>query len=98
MRYCFRIVVVSLALICGACAHSITIVPDAATLGDQLPMKIDKLVGYYISPENHAKKVETAAGGGDKVAYSPYADLEPGLNKVLSNVFTQVVAIKDLND
>lgn len=43
--------------------------------------------------------METAGGGGDKVAYKPYADLDAGLNRVLSNIFAGgVYVVKDPSD
>jgi hypothetical protein len=89
----------SLVLACAGCAHSIAIAPDQAVLASgQAEAKIDKRVGYFISAENRAKKAATPAGGGDRVRYAPYADLEAGLHRVLSNVFSQVSVIKDIKD
>ena len=42
--------------------------------------------------------VTTKGGGGDKVTYHPYAESEPALNQVLSNVFTKVVSLSATND
>jgi len=36
----------------------------------------------------------TAGGGGDKVQYKPYKDMETGFYKMLSNVFAQVTKTK----
>ena len=40
----------------------------------------------------------TDGGGGDKVAYYPYRDLESGLFKVLGNVYQRVVVVSAAND
>ena len=89
----------AMLLALAGCAHNIRIVPDSSALAaDASTAKIDRKVGYYISPENRIKVVETPAGGGDQVSYTPYADLEAGLNQVLSNVFAEVSVIKDIKD
>ena len=59
--------------------------------------RIEKNVGYYISPENLAKQVETPGGGGDKVKYFPYKESEPALNKILSNLFGEVYPLSSPN-
>jgi hypothetical protein len=89
----------SIAVVCGGCAHPITIAPDLARITpDQTQQKIEKSVGYFISEQNKALRVTTPGGGGDSVEYAPYADLESGLYRVLSNVFGSVHMIKDTKD
>lgn len=39
----------------------------------------------------------TPGGGGDKVSYQPYADMETGLYKVLGNTFQNVDLLSDVN-
>jgi hypothetical protein len=75
----------------AGCAHPMIIKPEMEALavpanGDH----IAKNVGMYISNANRQKEVTTPGGGGDKVTYRPYADLETGLYKVLSDVFQNV--------
>jgi hypothetical protein len=43
-------------------------------------------------------KVTTPGGGGDKVAYYPYKELEPALQKVLNNVFQNIERVQSPND
>ena len=75
----------------GGCAHPMIIKPEmqalAATPNGE---RIEKNVGMYISAANRQKEVTTPGGGGDKVTYRPYADLETGLYKVLTDVFQNV--------
>lgn len=80
----------AIAMIAG-CAHPMIIKPELEAL-KTAPSgeRIQKKVGLYISAANRAKEVTTPGGGGDKVRYAPYADLEPGLYKVLSDVFQDV--------
>ena len=78
-------------LILTGCAHSIHITPDTARLPLANPAARAPLtVGYYISPADRQLRVTTPGGGGDSVEYAPYADLEAGIYRVLSNVFADV--------
>jgi hypothetical protein len=80
------------------CAHPIVLTPDLVTLDRTTVTPISKNVGYYVSPAERAKEVTTAGGGGDKVRYFPYKDLEPALQKVLSNLFERVYSMPTGND
>lgn len=81
------------------CAHPISISPDMASVDRKdLGTRIPKSVGYYISAEDRAREVTTPGGGGDKVQYMPYRDLEPGLYKMLSNAFSEVHVLKSPDD
>ncbi len=80
------------------CAHQINITPPLNTLEINNQGKINKTVGYYISPADRAKEVTTPGGGGDKVSYLPYPESEPALNKVLTNLYTTVVLVPSLED
>ncbi|PVY91255.1 hypothetical protein C8C95_2105 [Acidovorax sp. 99] len=98
-----RIIFLSLsivfALILGGCAHPISMAPNLATVqptADQ-PM-LDKKVGYHISAASKALEVTTPGGGGDKVRYFPYRDLEPGLYKAIGVVFRDVAKINNPTD
>lgn len=83
----------------AGCAHSISIAPDTSKIGgDQSTPRIQTQVGYFISAKDRVQQVVTPAGGGDSVKYVPYADLEPGLARVLSNVSAGVHVVKDLQD
>lgn len=93
-----RIAVVAATLLAAGCAHQINITPPLNTLDGNNVSKVNKTVGYYISPADRAKEVITPGGGGDKVKYLPYQESEPALNKVLSNTFTKVVSIPSLDD
>ena len=82
----------------SGCAHMINVTPPANTISPEGITKVDKTVGYYISKEQRALLVTSKGGGGDKVTYHPYAELEPTLNQVLSNVYTKVVPLAAIND
>jgi hypothetical protein len=88
-------VVVTLA----GCAHSIVISPDLSKISrsDSDP-QIKQNVGYYIAEDAHAKQVTTPGGGGDKVSYLPYRDIETSFYKMLSNVYDTVTKMKSPTD
>lgn len=80
------------------CAHQINMTADVSQLQptpDVQPIK--KNVGYYFI-ENREKMVETAGGGGDKIKYSPYKDIEGGVFKILSNTFKSALSITSDKD
>jgi hypothetical protein len=96
LRLGFMLAVVMMA---AGCAHQMTMRADVAGLA--LPAgatPIPKNIGLYISPENRAKEVTTSGGGGDKVSYRPYADVETGLYKVFVNTFQNVDSMSTLSD
>lgn len=81
------------------CAHPINMNPNLTTVvapaGTQV---IDKQVGYFLSDALRAQEVITAGGGGDKVRYFPYRDIEPGFYKALSEVFRGVTKVQNPKD
>jgi hypothetical protein len=78
------------ALITG-CAHPISVTAsDFGQIKGSSSAKIQKPVGYYISADDLQREVITPGGGGDKVSYKPYRDLEPAIYKALSEVFIDV--------
>ncbi|HJW81445.1 MAG TPA: hypothetical protein VJ396_04300 [Acidiferrobacterales bacterium] len=92
------IAALAFAVITG-CAHPIVISPDVSNLErNKRAQPIAKNVAYYISPEARAKAVETPGGGGDKVSYFPYKDIETSFYKMLSNVFNNVTLLNSPND
>ncbi len=98
MHILARSIVIGSAMLAVGCAHQINITPPLNTLDGNNVTKINKTVGYYISPADRAKEVETPGGGGDKVKYLPYPETEPALNKVLNNLYTGVVLVPSLDD
>lgn len=86
------------ALLLGACAHQIVITPDLAKLDTVGVAPLKKSVGLYVPPDDKAREVTTAGGGGDKVSYFPYRDLETGVYRMLINVFEKVVVMKSPTD
>jgi hypothetical protein len=93
----FSLISLALAVLTG-CAHPIVITPQLSNLNDAQIVPMKKSVGYYISEADLALKVITPGGGGDKVAYFPYKELEPALQKVLFNMFDKVERLSSLSD
>ncbi|MDT8405289.1 hypothetical protein [Sulfuriflexus sp.] len=93
-----RILAVIPLLTLLGCAHPIVISPRIEELPQENSVRIDKVVGYYISATDMAANIETPGGGGDRISYHPYKDIEAALNKVLSNVYKDVYKLKSKND
>jgi hypothetical protein len=94
-----RGLMLAVVMMAAGCAHQMTMRADIAGLASPAgATPIPKNVGLYISPENRTKEVTTAGGGGDKVSYRPYADLETGLYKVIGNTFQNVDMLSSPSD
>lgn len=87
-----------LSVVMTGCAHPITMNPDLAKISGDKAAVINKSVGYHISDAAKALEVTTGGGGGDKVRYFPYRDLEPGLYKALGEAFARVSKIQNPAD
>ena len=87
----------SLTALLSGCAHKITINPNMESFTTSKNIS-NTIVGYHISDVDKAKKVTTPGGGGDKVSYTPYKDIESALFTVLSNKFKDVYLVKSLDD
>lgn len=83
----------------GGCAHPISIAPDIARI-EATPdvQRIESRVGYFMAADRRDIEVTTAGGGGDKVRYKPYREIETGFYKMLSNVFKDVTLLKSTTD
>lgn len=100
MNYLIRVIAVFALVFTIGCAHQINITPPLNTLDADGISKIDKNVGYYISPDNLSKEVIKWVNyqGGDNVKYFPYKESEPALNKILSNIFAKVYPLATADD
>ena len=87
-----------LYVLIAGCAHPISLSPEIALIAsDGGANKIPASVGYYFK-EDREKEVTSAGGGGDKVRYKPYKDIEIGFYKALTNVFEGVHALDSGQD
>lgn len=87
----------SLVALLVACAHPISLEPA------KLPQRAEsglvaKKVAYAISDADKAREVTTPGGGGDKVSYFPYRDMERALRAALRAVYQDVSAVKSASD
>lgn len=83
----------------GGCAHPISLQSDTGVLvhtGEG--KKIDRKVALAVSDAQKSREVITPGGGGDKVSYYPYRDLETGLYVALSETFSGVTRISGPSD
>ncbi|WP_255501284.1 hypothetical protein [Mitsuaria sp. WAJ17] len=96
-RLALYLVSLFLVVMATGCAHPISLTPNVSAALEQVKVeKIPKKVGYYISPEDRTREVITPGGGGDKVSYLPYRDLETGLYVVLGQSFSEASRIETL--
>lgn len=84
----------AVALALAACAHPVSIRP-ALVMSVDRSVLIDKKVGYQITDAQRALQSTTPGGGGDKISYYLYKDLEPGLFDTLSSVFSAVYVVPE---
>jgi len=84
-------------LLLAACSHPVKIAPPALTLYSDPSLKIGKAVGYRITDQQRGLQATTKGGGGDKISYYPYRDLEGGLYQTLASVFSSVYVVPDAN-
>lgn len=84
------------ALLTG-CAHPIDVTPETTTLSTDASgisnPKVPAKVAYFIAPDLTALEVTTPGGGGDNVRYFPYKAIEPGFQKILTNVFGSAIKL-----
>ncbi len=85
----FFLILLTFGLLAG-CAHPIVITPELQSLQSRQGTYIQATAGYYIASHDRERQVITPGGGGDKVSYYPYKELEPALQKVLFTVFENV--------
>ena len=90
--------IAAIAVLAG-CAHPIVITPSIDKIAPEAEAKpVTKNVAYYIADDIRSKEVITPGGGGDRVSYQPYRDIETAFYKMLTNVFGNVVKLKTAKD
>ncbi|MBN0986641.1 hypothetical protein [Amphritea pacifica] len=91
---------ISVIALCSAvvgCAHPISISQLADHQG-YAGEKVSKTVAYVITGEQKKTEVTTPGGGGDKISYYPYRDLEVTLRSALGSVYEGVYALNSVED
>jgi len=86
-----------LVLMLTGCAHPIVISPTRSIQNVDMAL-IKKNVAYVMTDADRNKQVETGGGGGDKVTYFPYRDLEKAIRDALRSIYADVYVIKSQND
>lgn len=97
-RWLSGVLLLTMVLWLGGCAHPLTLSPNLAAMAGTADKKIDKRVGLLITDADRQLQVTTPGGGGDKVSYFPYRDLEPALYFALSESFTSVARVSSASD
>jgi hypothetical protein len=81
------------------CAHPLVLTPDISKIERPSPgAPIKKNVAYFIADEQRNREVTTPGGGGDRISYHPYRDVEIAFYKMLGNVFADVVKVSSADN
>jgi hypothetical protein len=91
------LIIFATAGLLGACAHPIVINPLETPERDGNTL-VEKNVAYVMTDSDRAKQVTSAGGGGDKVNYYPYRDLEKAIRDALRAVYLDVYVIRSPSD
>jgi len=87
----------ALVALLAACAHPISINAQETPARVEAQL-IQKKVAYAVSDADRKKEVITPGGGGDRISYYPYRDLEKGMRDALRSVYQDVVVISSAAD
>jgi hypothetical protein len=88
----------AVAILAG-CAHPITIDPAPTTASTRTEgTLVPKKVAYVMTDADRGRQVTTPGGGGDKISYQPYRDLEKSLRETLRSIYTDVTVVKSIDD
>ena len=86
-----------LSALLGACAHPISIAPKMDLAAAEAPVR-QKSVAYVITQADRDREVTSPGGGGDKISYFPYRDLETGFFNVLNSIYARVTLLRQTSD
>ncbi|MET0084366.1 MAG: hypothetical protein ABW079_15270 [Sedimenticola sp.] len=99
MKYLRTLLCLIAIIAITGCAHPITIGPNIENIQPHADIPaIEKNAGYTIPDSLRKEAVTTPGGGGDKVTYYPYKDIETSFYKMLSNTFDDVTVLKSSDD
>lgn len=82
----------SVVALLGACAHPLSLDSPTGPARNDATL-VAKKVGYVITDADRARQVTTPGGGGDKVSYFPYRDIEKSLREALRSVYQDVTSL-----
>jgi len=80
-----------------ACAHPIGISPLETPTRNEAGLS-PKKVAYVMTDADRAKEAISPGGGGDKVSYFPYRDLEKSIRDALRSVYADVFVLNAVSD
>lgn len=92
-----RALILVFAALLGACAHPIVISPLETSNHSDTSVS-PKKAAYVMTDADRNKEVITEGGGGDKVSYFPYRDLEKSIRDALHAEYSDVLVIKSAAD
>jgi hypothetical protein len=88
---------VAVVALLSACAHPISL--ESVRLPERDEARVaQKKVAYVITEQDRAKEVITPGGGGDRVSYYPYRDMEGAIRAALRSVYADVVSLNTATD
>jgi hypothetical protein len=87
----------TLLALLAACAHPIVVSPLETPLRVESQLSPRK-AAYVMTEADRNLEVTTPGGGGDKVNYKPYRDLEKAIRDALRAVYTEVFAVSSASD
>jgi hypothetical protein len=87
----------ALVALLAACAHPINLEPQKLPERQESGL-VARKVAYVITDADKAREVTTPGGGGDKVSYYPYRDMEKAIRAALRAVYQDVSALPGSND
>lgn len=86
-----------LAALLGACAHPIVVSAEKTPERIEAQL-VQKKVAYAMADTDRTKEVITPGGGGDRISYYPYHDLEKAIRDALRSVYQEVVVVRSTKD
>jgi len=87
----------ALVMALAGCAHPIAIGPVDTPVRNEAALS-PKKAAYVMSDAERSREVITPGGGGDKVSYFPYRDLEKALRDALRAVYSDVYVVASSAD
>ena len=90
-------VALAFAAVLAGCAHPINVGTDTAPPRVEANL-VQKKVAYAMTDAQRALQAVTPGGGGDRISYYPYRDLEKSIRDALRAVYQDVVVLKSAAD
>lgn len=87
----------TLLVLLAACAHPIVVSPLDTPLRVESKLS-PKKAAYVMTDTDRNLEVISPGGGGDKISYKPYRDLEKAVRDALRAVYSDVVVVNSASD